>query len=99
LKNEKGYSFAETMLTMTVVMVIFGSLLPISYQMFEKLHLQKVEVHLAFASHQAAIERGKGILNGFRKIDEINYSWIWEGRVLCIDYTIQENSYQSCEHY
>ncbi|MET1014475.1 MAG: type II secretion system protein [Paenisporosarcina sp.] len=99
MKSERGYSFAETMLTLTVVMVIFGVLLPLSYHMIAKLNEQKVEVHLAYTSHQAAIERGKGIFIGNRIVEEVNYSWKWEGKVLCIDYTREKYTYQSCENY
>ena len=99
MKNEDGFSFAETMLTLTVVMVIFGLLLPISYRMIVMLHHQKEDVHIAYTSHQAAIERGKGIYIGNRLVDEILYSWHWEGRVLCIEYMREENVYQSCESY
>lgn len=99
MRNEKGFSFAEAMLTLTVTMVIFGSLLPISYRMLAKLHDQKIDVHLAYTSNQAAIERGKGILSGNRVMDKVNYSWTWEERLLCIDYTKTEIIYQSCENY
>ncbi len=99
MRNEKGFSFAEAMLTLTVTMVIFGSLLPISYRMFAKLNDQKIDVHLAYTSHQAAIERGQGILTGNRVMDKVNYSWTWEERLLCIDYTKTEITYQSCENY
>ncbi len=99
MRNEKGFSFAEAILTLTVVMVIFGSLLPLSYRMLAKLHDQKIDVHLAYTSHQAAIERGKGILSGNRVMDNVNYSWTWKEKLLCIDYTNTEISYQSCENY
>ena len=99
MRNEKGFSFAETILTLTVTMVIFGSLIPVSYRMFAKLHDQKVDVHLAYTSHQAAIERGYGILFGNRVVDKVNYSWTWEERLLCIDYTKTEIPYQTCENY
>ena len=80
-------------------MVIFGLLLPISYRMFAKLHDQKIDVHLAYTSHQASIERGNGILLGYRVLDKVHYSWKWEGRLLCIDYTNTENTYHLCKNY
>lgn len=99
LRNEKGYSFAEAMLTLTVTMVIFGSLLPISYRMFAKLHERKIDVHIAYTSHQAAIERENGILSGNRVVDKVNYAWTWEERLLCINYTKTEVTYQTCKNY
>lgn len=80
-------------------MVIFGLLLPISYRMFTKLNEQKTEVHLAYTAYQASIERRNGILYGNRIVDQVYYSWKWEERLLCVEYTNTKTSYQTCKNY
>ncbi len=80
-------------------MLIFGTLLPISYQMMSKLGEEKQDMHVAVVSNQAAIERAKGMLTGSRVIDNVQYDWEWHIRTLCIHYLRLGVPYKSCEEF
>jgi type II secretory pathway pseudopilin PulG len=99
LKNEGGFSFIETILTVSILMLIFGSLLPISYHMMSKLIEKKQEMHVAIVSNQAAIERKNGMITGSRVFDNVIYDWQWQSRTLCIQYLRLGDPFQSCETY
>lgn len=99
MKNEEGFSFVETILTVSILMLLFGSLLPISYHMMSKLIEKKQEMHVAIVSNQAAIERKNGMFTGSRVLDNVTYDWQWNSRTLCIQYLRLGVPYQSCETY
>ena len=99
MKNEHGFSFFETILTLSILILIFGTLLPLSYQMMIKLSEEKQDLHVAVVSNQAAIERSKGVSEGSRVIDQVNYEWEWQIRMLCIHYLRVGVPYKSCEAY
>lgn len=99
MKNEQGFSFVETILTVSILMLLFGTLLPISYQMMSKLNERKQDMHVSFVSHQAAIGRAKGMFSGTRVLDNVEYNWQWQTRTLCISYLRAGNPNNSCETY
>ncbi|MFX3674370.1 MAG: hypothetical protein ACE3JQ_07985 [Paenisporosarcina sp.] len=99
MKNEHGFSFVETILTVSILMLLFGTLLPLSYQMMSKLSERKQEMHVAFVSHQAAIKRTKGKFTGSRVLDNVQYNWQWETKTLCISYLRIGVPFKSCETY
>lgn len=99
MKNELGFSLIETVLTLSVLMLIFGTLLPLSYQMMIKLSEEKQDMHVAVVSNQAAIERSKGVFAGSRVIDQVHYEWEWQIRTLCIHYLRLGVPYKSCEAF
>lgn len=99
MKSELGFSLIETVLTLSILMLIFGTLLPISYQMMIKLSEEKQDVHVAVVSNQAAIERSKGVSKGSRVIDQVNYEWEWQIRTLCIQYLRRGAPYKSCKTF
>ena len=53
--NEGGYSWPEAILTLTIVMVIFGTLLPLASTMTSKLQMKKMQMYAAETALQGAI--------------------------------------------
>ena len=55
MSNENGYSWPESMLTLVIVTVIFGTLLPLYSHMSTRLELKKLGMHAADSAYHGAI--------------------------------------------
>lgn len=89
----------ETILTMGILFMLFGSLLPLTQHMMMNLEERKILLHVAITKNQAAtaIMNGKG--SGTVILDGIGYSWDWNRPNLCVNYAFFEVSYESCDMY
>ncbi|MDW0108937.1 hypothetical protein [Sporosarcina aquimarina] len=95
--NESGYSWPETILTLTIMMVVFSTLLPLSFQMLAGLENKKQDMRAKETMYQAAIlYTNYGITNGLRKEDAMEYSWFVDGERVCVKYLINNNKSEVC---
>jgi hypothetical protein len=98
--NEGGYSWPETILTLTIVIVIFGTLLPLSTFVTSNLQLKKAAMHASETAFQGAIYfNAYGLLEGVRRIEEIDYKWSINGRAVCVSYEIVDKVFDKCVNY
>lgn len=76
---------AETMLSLFMVFLVFGSLLPLVHDMQVKLELKKERLAAYETLHEAAKSiASTGSTEGQRSVNGILYSWQAEGH--CVDY-------------
>ncbi|WP_203246922.1 hypothetical protein [Sporosarcina beigongshangi] len=95
--NEGGYSWSEAILTLTIVMVIFGSLLPLATTMTSKLQMKKMQMYAAETALQGAIYfKAHGLTAGYRQVDEVDYHWSIEGQAVCVSYHMVEQPIRKC---
>ncbi|WP_342505182.1 hypothetical protein [Sporosarcina sp. FSL K6-2383] len=95
--NEGGYSWSEAILTLTIVMVIFGTLLPLATTMTSKLQMKKAQMHAAETAFQGAIYfKSHGLMAGLRQVDGMDYNWSIEEQVVCVSYKAAEQSIRKC---
>lgn len=95
--NESGYSWPETILTLTIMMVVFSTLLPFSFQMLAGLESKKQDMRAKETMYQAAIlYTNYGITSGMRKEDATEYSWFADGDRLCVSYLNNNNKLKVC---
>lgn len=95
--NEGGYSWPEAILTLTIVMVIFGTLLPLASTMSLKLQIKKSQMYAAETALQGAIYfKAYGLLEGVRQVDSVNYDWVIEGQSVCVSYNIVNQARRKC---
>ena len=99
MKNDKGFSFVETILTLSILFLLFGTLMPLTNQMMLRLAEKKVSLHIAITKNQAATSIRSGIESGVVKLGGIDYLWEWNRPVLCVNYTFYEVNHESCETY
>jgi len=97
--NEGGYSWPEAILTLTIVMVIFGTLLPLASTMSLKLQMKKSQMYAAETALQGAIYfKAHGLLEGVREVDGVSYDWSIEGQSVCVSYNIVNQVHRKCVH-
>jgi len=95
--SEGGYSWPEAVLTLTIVIVIFGTLLPFSATVTSKLQIKKAHMYAAETAHQGAIYfKAFGLMEGVRKADGVDYDWTIDGQSVCVSYEIAEKVFNKC---
>ncbi|WP_142827834.1 hypothetical protein [Planococcus soli] len=74
------------MLSLFMVFIIFGSLLPVMLSVQQSLHMKKERVSAYETLHEAAREvSSTGSVHGQRKVGGIVYNWQMAD-LLCVDY-------------
>jgi len=99
LNNNRGFSFVETILTVGILFLLFGTLLPFTNHMMVRLAEKKISLHIAITKNQAATSIMNGNVTGIVILDGIDYSWEWNSPTLCVNYEFIEESNESCEMY
>ncbi|MEK5038835.1 hypothetical protein [Sporosarcina sp. FSL K6-3457] len=95
--NEGGYSWSEAILTLMIVMTVFGTLLPLATTMTLKLQMKKSQMYAAETALQGAIYfKAYGLLEGGREIDGIDYDWSIEGQAVCVSYRVVDKDIRKC---
>ncbi|MCG7336367.1 hypothetical protein MHZ95_13950 [Sporosarcina sp. ACRSM] len=95
--NEEGYSWPEAILTLSVIMMVFYTLLPLATAMTIRLHLNKLEMYAAETALQGAISfHAYGLIEGSRQFEEVDYQWVIEGQAVCVSYLVNEEKKMKC---
>ncbi|WJY28456.1 hypothetical protein [Sporosarcina trichiuri] len=95
--DETGYSWPEAILTLAVMMLIFGTLLPVSFRMMTGLESKKHEMYAKETMYQGALlHRSYGLQSGYRKEDGVLFSWTVEGTAICVSYMREQETRTVC---
>ncbi|MFC7684727.1 hypothetical protein [Ureibacillus sp. GCM10028918] len=85
--NSKGIAFVETLLTVVIVLVITGSLIPLTYQLKTTLYNQKLELHASETALEAAkLIKSQTVFSGTKSIDQNEYQWTYDGEQICVQF-------------
>ena len=95
--TEKGYSWPEAMLTLTISMLIFGTLLPFASMMTDKLERKKMEMVASETALQGIIiYRAHGLREGIREVNHTFYEWNYDGHSICVTYVDFNEILEKC---
>ncbi|MFS0689730.1 hypothetical protein AB1K89_10850 [Sporosarcina sp. 179-K 8C2 HS] len=95
--NEKGYSWPEAMLSLVVITVIFGTLLPLYSHLSERLEMKKMAMHAAeSAYHGAILYHAYGMMAGTNRIEKSVYQWSIDSEGICVTYHYIEREFVKC---
>ncbi|MFJ7933740.1 hypothetical protein [Sporosarcina sp. NPDC096371] len=95
--NEGGYSWPEAILTLVIVMVVFGTLLPFATVITSKLQMKKMQMYATETALQGAIYfQAYGLTEGTRQVDEVAYNWTVEGHSVCVQYRVVDEDIKKC---
>jgi hypothetical protein len=98
--NENGYSWAEAILTLTIVVVIFGTLLPFVTKMASMLHEKKLGMYAAETAYQGTIAYDAyRIKEGIRQVESAKFEWLINGNSICVFYLSNDKVSQKCVDY
>ncbi|WP_432358621.1 hypothetical protein [Sporosarcina sp. UB5] len=97
MSNEKGYSWPETILSLVIVTVIFGTLLPLYSHMSVRLEMKRLSMHAAeSAYHGAILYNAYGMVAGTNRVDKTVYNWVVESERICVTYHYIEKEVVEC---
>lgn len=99
LINNHGFSFVETILTVSILCLLFGTLLPLTNQMMVHLAEKKTSMYVALTKNEAATSIMNGHLDGVVVLDGQHYSWVWNQSILCVEYEFLGNRTESCDAF
>lgn len=95
--DESGYSWPEAILTLAVMMLIFGTLLPITFRMMAGLESKKQEMYAKETMYQGALlHQSYGLHSGYREEDGVLFSWTVDGVSVCVTYMQEQEVRKVC---
>lgn len=95
--NEKGQSWPEAMLSLVIIIVIFGSLLPLATTLTSSVTGKKQAMIAAETSYQAAIHyKSSGRTVGRRTHEELDYDWTVSNGEICVAYEVLQVANTKC---
>lgn len=95
--NEKGYSLVETILALVIIMLLCGTLIPISYTMKTTLYHKKLEVFAAETAYEGLkISRHQGVNEGTKMIEGVPYHWVFDGQQICVSFKNSKENRTTC---
>ncbi|WP_339250531.1 hypothetical protein NSQ43_12110 [Sporosarcina sp. FSL W8-0480] len=98
--NENGYSWPESILSLAIVMVIFGTLFPFYTHMSARLEMKRLAMHAAeTAYHGAILHKSYGLSAGVNHIKGVSYSWSVNGDSICVMYNSIETEVNKCINF
>ncbi|HWK23997.1 MAG TPA: hypothetical protein VNS08_13275 [Ureibacillus sp.] len=85
--NTKGIALVETLLTVAIVFMISGTLIPFTYQLKSSMYNQKLELHASETALEAAkMIKTQSIYSGLLSIEDHDYQWNYDGYQICVQY-------------
>jgi len=85
--NEYGVSLIESLLTVAIIMLIAGSLVPLHSKLNQSLYQKKTELHASEVAYQGALQVARGdSINGSIEIEGIMYNWQYENARICVSF-------------
>ncbi len=98
--NEKGAFWLEAMLTLAVIVVVFGTLLPLASKVTSKLYERKLSMHAAeTAYHGTVLYRSYQLTEGRRQVDGKHFDWVIEEQSVCVFYEQGGEGLTKCINY
>ncbi|MFP3918759.1 hypothetical protein U5N28_13235 [Lysinibacillus telephonicus] len=95
--NSKGISFVETLLSISILFIIAGLLIPLSHNMKSLLYNKKLELHASETAYEAAkIIHNDYKTSGVNVIDDVEYYWFYDGRKICIEFKNLSGERKKC---
>ena len=89
MNNEKGYSWPESILSLVIVTVIFGTLLPFYSHLSARLEMKRLSMHARSPPITALIlYNSYGMMVGAKRIDGTIFNWSVEDEGICVTYQI-----------
>lgn len=100
-KNNRGFSLAETMLALSIFVVIFLTLIPMTLYLYENIENSKKRLHAMISNYDGTIIHNNipSKFSGDFIVDGIKYHWKIKDQTICSSYVEGEKVKSSCVQY
>ena len=94
--TQQGLTLVETLLAVVILFFLTSTLIPLTYQMKQQIHLQKIQAHSAEVAFNGALKFTRyGEQSGTQQIDDMIFTWRYVGDGICVMFDLDgvENEY------
>lgn len=97
MKN-KGFTLVESLLGLTMFLMIFSTLIPVVQTMYRNIEIKKVKLHAMISNLDAVIEHSNNpdLVEGVFYIDGRKYEWFIDQEQVCTNYEIEGAGKTKC---
>ncbi|MEK3981228.1 hypothetical protein MKY37_19655 [Psychrobacillus sp. FSL K6-2836] len=97
MKNSYGFSWPETVLSLSITFLIATTILPLLNSMIVRLEDKKRDYHSSLVMYEIAkMYIVEGILTGAMQVDGVMYSYEISGEKICVDYEGMREEQRKC---
>ena len=97
MNNSKGFSWPETIVSLSVIFLIATMLLPILSNMVIQLEEKKRQYHSSIVINEGVkMYFAEHLLHGSLWIDEIEYTFTIDNQLICVNYEGMSEEKMNC---
>lgn len=97
MKNSHGFSWPETILSLSITFIIATTILPLLNSMIVQLEDKKRDYHSSLVMYEIAkMYIVEGISTGAMHIEEVSYSFQIDNEKICVDYEGMREEQRKC---
>lgn len=97
LSNESGISLIEALLTLMILMLITGSLVPLHSRLNSSLYAAKTELHASEVAYQGALQVKRGEASaGTLFLENVEYNWRLRNSSICVSFKVAGKEHLKC---
>lgn len=99
--DNEGFSLAETILALSIFVVIFLTLIPMTLYLYENMEKSKKRLHAMISNYDGTIvhTNNPSRNHGDFIVDGVKYHWQIKGDTICSTYFEGERVRSSCVQY
>lgn len=98
--DEKGSFWLESLLSLSAIVLIFGTLLPLGTQVTTKLQSRKLAMYAAETAYYGSIHyRSLKVKEGQKEIDGKTFEWVVGSQSICVTYLEGGDERKKCVEY
>lgn len=97
MRNSSGFSWPETIVSLTVTFLIATTLLPLVSNMTVQLEEKKRQYHASIVMHEGVkMYIAESIFSGTMYIDKLPYNFIVDSEQICVSYEGMREEKRNC---
>lgn len=95
--NERGISFVETLVAMSILCLLTLTLIPLTYQMQAKVQKHVASYYASEVAYNGALlVQRYSVMEGTQQVNNILYEWHYDGQAICTKYHFDEEVLKRC---
>ena len=97
MKNDAGFSWPETILSLSITLIIASTFLPLLNNVIAQLEEKKRKYHASIVIHEAAkMFIADNVTTGLMNIEEVEYEFSIDYEQICVSYEGVREEKENC---
>lgn len=95
--NERGVSFIETVLALSILFLLTLTIIPLAYKMQMDVEKQKAAYYASEVAYNGALlVKQYGVTYGTQQLGHILYEWAYDAGTICTNYHLGDEVIEQC---